>query len=130
MHIAFPTEDGNTICRHFGRAPYYTVISVEDNRETGRELRRRGGQRLHEPGHDHDHDHHGHDHAPMFAAIRDCQVLIAGGMGHPARDAAEAAGLEVVLTLEQQIDQALQDYLAGSLEHNPRLAHKPGGHHH
>ena len=31
MKIAVITEDGSTVSQHFGRAPYYTVLTVEDS---------------------------------------------------------------------------------------------------
>ena len=37
MKIAFITDDEKTISQHFGRAPYYLVITVEDGKETNRE---------------------------------------------------------------------------------------------
>ena len=32
MKIACITEDGHTISQHFGRAPYYLVLTVENDR--------------------------------------------------------------------------------------------------
>lgn len=130
MRIAFPSEDGVTIHRHFGQASHYAVVTVEDGAATGLELR---SKEAHHHGHDHDHGHehsHDRDHAPMFAPVSDCQVLIAGGMGRPALVGAEASGLEVILTTEHEIDQAVQSYLAGTLVNHLQLAHAPGRHQH
>lgn len=132
MRIAFPTDDGSTIHRHFGQATQYTVVEIQDGVEAGRALRNKTS---HQHGHSHDHNHghdhnQGHDHNSMFAPVADCQVLIAGGMGTPAYAAAEAAGLAVILTAERTIDNALQAYLAGALVNQPALAHAPGRHSH
>lgn len=137
MLIAFPTDDGVLIHRHFGQAPQYAVFTVENGAAIRRELRDKEAHRhghAHDHAHHHEHEHaddhdHGHDHNRMFAPITDCQVLIAGGMGRPALAAAEASGLAVILTTEHAIEPALQAYLAGALIDHRRLAHTPGRHH-
>jgi predicted Fe-Mo cluster-binding NifX family protein len=62
----------------------------------------------------------------MFAPISDCQVLIAGGMGSPALEAARSAGLEVILA-GGTIKAALESYLRGTLQGDPSRVHT---HHH
>jgi len=37
MKIAAVTEDGTTISQHFGRAPYYLVVTVEDGQIVNKE---------------------------------------------------------------------------------------------
>jgi len=59
----------------------------------------------------------------MYAPISDCQVLLCGGMGTPAHENAEAAGLKVIMT-SGKISDAVQSYLAGSLTSDPRRIHK------
>lgn len=127
MRIAFPTDDGTTIQRHFGRATHYAVVTIEDGAAGARELR---DKEAHHHGSGHDHDHHSHDHNAMFAPVADCQVLIAGNMGTPAYAAAQSSGLEVILTDEPAIDGALDAWLAGTLANRPALLHTPGHHHH
>ncbi|MCX6012209.1 MAG: dinitrogenase iron-molybdenum cofactor biosynthesis protein, partial [Chloroflexi bacterium] len=39
MKIAFATEDRNTISQHFGRAPYYLVVTVEGGKVLKKEVR-------------------------------------------------------------------------------------------
>ena len=39
MKIAAISEDGTTISQHFGRAPYYLVITVEDGKVVSKEKR-------------------------------------------------------------------------------------------
>ncbi len=39
MKIALITDDGKSISQHFGRAPYYLVVTLEDGKEVNRELR-------------------------------------------------------------------------------------------
>jgi predicted Fe-Mo cluster-binding NifX family protein len=33
MKIALITDDGQTISQHFGRAPYYLVVTIEEGRK-------------------------------------------------------------------------------------------------
>lgn len=56
--------------------------------------------------------------------------MIAGGMGFPIQEHAEAAGLEVVLTGTQSIDDAVTRYVTGTLDHESDRAHAHGGDHH
>ena len=136
MRIAVVTDDQVTISRHFGRAHYYLVFTVEDGQVVQQELRDKLGhdQFQHEEHdhHDHDHDHeHGHGygqhsqdkHSRMMANIGDCQILLAGGMGMGARASLQAIGVKPILTNMHEIDAALQAYLAGQLEDQPKLLH-------
>jgi hypothetical protein len=50
----------------------------------------------------------------MFAPIRDCQILLCGGMRTRAYESAEAAGLQVIMT-GGLIEDAFQGYLSGNL---------------
>lgn len=136
MKIAVVTDDQRTISRHFGRAHTYLVFTVEDGQITQQELRDKLGhdQFQHEENehHDHDHDHeqgHGYGqhsqdkHSRMMANIGDCQILLAGGMGLGARASLQAIGVKPILTNVLAIDVALQAYLAGTLQDEPKLLH-------
>jgi predicted Fe-Mo cluster-binding NifX family protein len=51
MKIALITDDGKSISQHFGRAPYYLVVTLEDGKEVNRELRpKQGHNQFHRPG--------------------------------------------------------------------------------
>lgn len=125
MKIAVVTEDGLTISRHFGRAPYYVVLTVENGQVLGQEQRAKFAH-VHGPGeHHHEGEHNpaaGDTHASMLAPIRDCQVLLAGGMGSPAYASLEQAGITPIITDIAGIAEAVQGYLAGQLvNHTERL---------
>ncbi len=130
MKIAVVTEDGKTISPHFGRAPYYLVLTVEGGQVVGQELREKlghaqfaGGPHAEHSG-GHGYGAHAEDrHARMAQAIADCEVLLAGGMGWGARDSLEARGIRVVTTDVAEIQQAVQSYLAGTLQDRPELLH-------
>ena len=122
VKIAIPTDDGETISAHFGRAPFFVVVTLNEGEAPQFEKRSKAyhGSTEHTP----EADHHGHDHHPMFAPIADCQVLLAGGMGQPAYDHAAAAGLEVLMTGEKSITAAVDTYRSGLLVSDPRRIHR------
>ena len=128
MKIAAITDDGKTISRHFGRARYYLVCTVEDGRITGQELRDKAGhhsfaaQEDHRPG---GSAVRGFDvaaqakHAQMLAVIDDCQTVLAGGMGQGMLLNMRQAGIRPVLTDEQEIEAAVQAFIEGCLVERP-----------
>ncbi len=119
MKIAAVTDDGVSIHSHFGQAPYFEVLTVDAGRITARERRAK-------PAHN-GHMAHGahHAHAPAIAdVIADCQVLLARGMGAPAFESLQARGIEAVLVEERAIDEAVQAYAQGRLQHRPERIHQ------
>jgi predicted Fe-Mo cluster-binding NifX family protein len=121
--IAIATEDGAHVSQHFGRAPHFEVLTFENGKLVARERRAKAF-----PQGPHDHPHHitnGQDtHASgMLDAIKDCQVVIAGGMGGPAFAAIQSAGLTPILTDEQDIDRVEQSYIDGTLVNHPERMH-------
>lgn len=124
MKIAAITDDGNTISQHFGRAQYYLVVTVEDGKITGRELRDKLGHvhfnnQLHEverPGQPHGMDSASHDkHVQMAQAIADCEALLCRGMGMGAYESMKAVGIRPVVTDIPIIDEAVQAYVDGQI---------------
>lgn len=124
MKIAAVTDDGKTIHSHFGQAPYYEVLTIENNVVVARERRNKPSHQ-HGPQHEH-HAEGGRDtHAlGMAEVIADCQVVLARGMGQPAFQALQSAGLEPILTDKQTIDEAVQAYLRGELSHRTDRIHR------
>jgi predicted Fe-Mo cluster-binding NifX family protein len=132
MKIAAVTEDGATISQHFGRAPYYQVVTVEGGKILSREKRSKAGHHTagspdcHEDHSCHD-EKHGMDaasqakHTGMLANILDSQVLIAGGMGYGAYESLKNSGIEPIITDVESIDEAIKLYLNGKL---PNLMEK------
>lgn len=126
MKIAVVTENGVTISQHFGRAPFYQIVNVEDGKIVSRERRDKAGHHTagshdcHESQSCHE-EKHGMDassqakHADMLANITDSQVLIAGGMGYGAYESLENSGIEPVITDVETIDEAVKLYLEGKL---------------
>lgn len=124
MKIAAITEDGVTISQHFGRAPLYVVVTVEDGEVTGKETRDKTGHHSFAGQHHEDSapgERHGYGagaqsrHASMMETIADCQVLIAGGMGWGAYESLDSQGIKPIVTDIKNIDEAVKLYIEGKL---------------
>jgi predicted Fe-Mo cluster-binding NifX family protein len=111
--IAAVTDDGLILSNHFGMALQYLVSETEDDRILRQEARAKPHHSVH-PDHGQPQSHNEQLHEDMFTPIRDCQVLLVGGMGGGAYKKAQSVGLEVVLT-GGTIADALQAYLNGQL---------------
>lgn len=124
MKIAAITDDGKTISQHFGRAPYYLVVTIENGQIVKREMRDKlghtqfGGE-THAEGND--PRGHGFDpaaqnhHTRMAEAIADCQALLCGGMGRGAYESMRARNIRPIVTTIASIDAAMQAYIEGRI---------------
>jgi predicted Fe-Mo cluster-binding NifX family protein len=124
MKIAVISDDEVDISQHFGRAPYYVVVTIEDGKIIAKETRSKAGHHTfaaHEPPKLAPGDRHGYDagsqsrHAAMAEAISDCQVVLAGGMGWGAYEAMRVYSIEPIVTDVKNIDEAVELYLVGKL---------------
>jgi predicted Fe-Mo cluster-binding NifX family protein len=133
MKIAVITDDGKTISQHFGRAPYYLVVTVEGNEIIDRELRDKlGHAQFQGEGHEHQEDptgRHGYGsaaedrHARMAGAIGDCQALLCRGMGMGAYESMQARGIRPVVTDIASIGEAVMAYLEGKIVNHVDYLH-------
>lgn len=133
MKIAAVSEDGVTISQHFGRAPFYIVVTVENGQIVAREWRDKMGhaqfaggpqvEEAHEDPHVHGFDPAAQSrHARMAATIADCQVLLARGMGAGAYESMRQAGIRPVITDIPTIDEAVKAVVEGRIvDHVERL---------
>ena len=123
MRIAAVSDDGFSISQHFGRAPFYVVLTVENGMIMNKETRPKAGHHSFAAT---EHptasgEPHGYDagsqarHASMAETIADCQVLIAGGMGWGAYESLKSRGIETVVTDVENIEEAVKLYLEGKL---------------
>ncbi len=130
MKIAIVTNDGDFVSQHFGRSRYYAVYTIENNQVLGKELRDRtvghydpNRNRAQESSEQHldAQGRHGYGgdamdrHKAMAAAISDCDVLIAGGMGSGAVEAFRSAGLQVILTDIPSVEVAATAFAEGKI---------------
>lgn len=134
--LAIVTDDGKLISRHFGRATHYLVVTLEEGREIGRELRAKPGhqhfaaEHSQDVGHQHGaNERHGFDlesqnrHFQMASVILDCSTLICGGMGMGAYEGIKSANIRPVVTDFLEVDQAIDAFLAGTLQDRTDLLH-------
>lgn len=132
MKIAVITDDGKTISQHFGRAPYYLVLTTEDGKIVSREMRAKMGHNQFNAQH-HGHDSHstGHGmdpashnkHTSMAETIADCKVILCGGMGMGAYESMRQLNIQPVVTDLSDIDTAVQAFMDGKLEDHTELLH-------
>jgi predicted Fe-Mo cluster-binding NifX family protein len=122
--IAAITDDGETISQHFGRAQYYLVTTIENEKIVSRELRNKLGHahfsnQVHleeQPGQPHGMDAASHDrHLQMAEVIADCEALLCRGMGRGAYESMQVRGIRPVVTDIARIDEAVMSYIEGSL---------------
>jgi predicted DNA-binding protein (UPF0251 family)/predicted Fe-Mo cluster-binding NifX family protein len=110
-HIALPTDDGTTLCQHFGRAHYYKVVEITDGKVTSSELRDKFAHVCGDPKLDSGLPHE-EVHARLAEAAHGCDTIIAGGMGMGAMNALTAAGYSVVQTDMSNLDEIVESYRA------------------
>jgi predicted Fe-Mo cluster-binding NifX family protein len=124
MKIAVITDDEHTISRHFGRAPYYLILTVENGQIVQRERRDKLGHAQfsnepHEPespGQLHGLGPASHDrHVRMAEAIADCEALLCGGMGAGAYQSMQTRSIKPVVTDIESIDEAVMAYVEGRI---------------
>jgi predicted Fe-Mo cluster-binding NifX family protein len=135
FRIAAVTDDGETICAHFGRATHYAIVTVENGEIISKEMHEKLGHKQfhgkgehlaehhHPEGHAHGFGPHSEEkHRRMMEPILGCDVLLSRGMGRGAHLALEAAGIHPILTDISRIEEAVKAYLEGNLEsHIDRL---------
>jgi predicted Fe-Mo cluster-binding NifX family protein len=130
MKVACITDDGTTISQHFGRAPYYAVLTVENGEIVGRELRDKmghnhfaGEEHVEVPGQRHGTDAASHDkHTRMANTISDCEAVLCRGMGWGAYESMQRLGIKPVVTEIANVDDAALAYAQGTIvDHTERL---------
>jgi len=127
MKIAAITDDGTLISQHFGRSPYFLVLTIEDGKIVSRELREKlnhnhFSSQHHHPDEPHERHHrHGQDegshrkHTEMANTIADCQAVLCGGMGRGAYTSMLQLGITPIVTDISTVDEAVQAYLDGKI---------------
>ena len=111
MKIAIST-DSDEVCAHFGRAPQFTFITIEDNELVEKKV-------LSNPGHT-------VGSIPKLINEQGAKCIIAGGMGHRAVGFFNQYGIEVIMGVTGKINDVIKKILDGTLEGGESLC-KPGG---
>jgi len=124
LKIAAISDDEVHISQHFGRASYYVILTVEEDKIVDSETRPKAGHRTFAaqghprlaPG-----ERHGYDagsqakHQSMAEAIADCEVLIVGGMGQGAYENLRDYGIRPIVTDVGDIREAALRCAKGDL---------------
>lgn len=99
--IAIPTDKGK-VSAHFGHCPQFTIFNTKDSEIENKEVVANPG---HKPG-----------FLPKFLADKDVDLVLAGGMGTRAINLFNDAGVEVVTGVKGDVDNCINEYLAGNLD--------------
>ncbi len=94
MRVAVTCDDPQTVARHLGRAPLFLIYEVTGGKPVLKEqrLNQHAGHAQscgESPGEAHAH----HDHADVLAAVSDCSIVVARGMGQRLVADLEARGI-------------------------------------
>lgn len=115
MRIAVTYEDG-MIFQHFGHTEQFKLYDVENGQIVHTQVLDTNGQ--------------GHGALAGFLTQAEVEVLICGGIGGGAQAALAEAGIQLYGGVSGLADEAVKDYLAGSLGYNPDVhcSHHEQGH--
>jgi predicted Fe-Mo cluster-binding NifX family protein len=105
MHskIAVATADGLSVSDHLARSASFIVMEVADGKVVSREVRHRESGAC-------------GNHKSFVEMLEGSDAVICGGIGQGAWDALTAHGiLPIVAAGKRSIDEAITQYLAGSL---------------
>ncbi len=130
LKIAIATDDGVSISPHFGKAPSYVILTVEQGQIVAQETRGKGVCGEHQHAHttgasdQPDHETDAEDgHAEQLDPIVDCAIVLSGGMCQGMYADLQRANLRPVMTTITDINEAAQRFLAGQLVEQPQLVH-------
>jgi predicted Fe-Mo cluster-binding NifX family protein len=116
MKIAVPTDDGVTLCAHFGRSSAFLIFELENGQITKRETRRNGGCHTEGQGECQHGGGEDHSHGGIVTTLAGCDVVLCGGMGRRAADALKAGGISAVpVSASGSAEELVAAYAAGSL---------------
>jgi len=100
------------VSQHFGRAPDFTFVSIENNKVIEKKT-------LPNPGHE-------VGSIPRFINEQGAKCMIVGGIGHRAIDFFKQYGIEVIKGLDGLVDDVINKILDGTLEGGENIC-TPGG---
>ena len=104
MRIAV-TYEQEMVGQHFGRTEQFKLYDVADGAVTASQVIDTNGT--------------GHGALAGFLRAAQAEVLICGGFGMGARNALAEAGIQLVPGVSGNADEAVKNYLAGTLQYDP-----------
>jgi predicted Fe-Mo cluster-binding NifX family protein len=100
MKVCIPME-GTSVSQHFGHTPEFLIVTIEDGKIISREVYKSPG---HEPG-----------LLPKVMSEFGVTHVIAGGLGHKAREMFNERNITVISGVTGEIDDAVQALIDGKL---------------
>lgn len=108
MKIAVTAESSagleSTVAEHFGHAPYFLFVDVDDGKISAAESVPSPFGGGHAPG-----------EVPSFVKGRQADVILSGGMGGRAVAAFESLGIHATTGATGSVRAAIENYLKGDL---------------
>ncbi|MFW5902690.1 MAG: NifB/NifX family molybdenum-iron cluster-binding protein [archaeon] len=101
MKVAIPTNNGK-VAKHFGRAPEYTVFTVQEKEITDKKIIDNPG---HKPG-----------YLPKFLNKKNIDCMVTSGIGKRAIQLFNKFNINVISGAEGEIDKVIQRYIEDKLE--------------
>jgi predicted Fe-Mo cluster-binding NifX family protein len=117
MKIAVATIDGKSISQHFGQSMGFIIYELEGTEIRNRELRSIA-QTPHDQGlcgSGEGSGPAGQNRSSVPELLRDCKMVLCGGMGAGAAQALGRLGIEPLIVATSSADDAVADYLRGTL---------------
>ena len=111
MRIAIPSDGDNMdaqIFEHFGRAPYYMIIDIENREIKNVEAIPNPSVESHNPG-----------DLPMMLAEKKVDVLITRGVGRRAIAYFQELGINVIRGAYGKIGEIVEKFIKGELYSTP-----------
>jgi predicted Fe-Mo cluster-binding NifX family protein len=109
MKIAVTAENNNglesMVAQHFGHAPYFMLVDVENGEVTTVESAANPYAEAHQPG-----------QIPAFIKQLKANVILSGGMGGRAIEFFEQAGIKAATGASGTVRQALENYFGGNFK--------------
>ena len=126
MKIGVVTDDGRIVSAHFGMAKHYLVFEIEGGIIKRYEMRPKASHQHAGTGHAdrgevHQSENEHSLHADMLSNVRDCQILVARGMGRPMYENIIQMGITPCITEHSSVEEAVRACIEGTLEkgHDP-----------
>jgi predicted Fe-Mo cluster-binding NifX family protein len=122
MKIGIVTDDKKTISPHFGMARFFLVYEIQDGVVLKKEERNKFFHAQHR-------DHHGEAtpessvHENMLSAVKDCEAIIARGMGMGMYESINQLGKKPFITSIALVDDAARAYIEGTLDNHVERLH-------
>lgn len=108
MKIAVTAENNNglesTVAQHFGHAPYFMLIEVENGEVKAAQSIANPFAEQHQPG-----------QIPGFIKEQNADVMLSGGMGGRAIQFFSEYGIKTATGASGTVRQALENFLGGKL---------------